>query len=108
MLNNTMIVLMLTTTIIAATSAFHYKTKFDNLSTQSHINSKSTIHLVRELSELASDIRLVTHHTDCSEITMEIIGENCDLGSYMEWAGPELAKETQALQIAINNASLGY
>ena len=108
MLQNTVILIMLTTTIIAVTSAYHYKNRLDTVTSQSHINNKSTIHLVRELSELAADIHLVTHHTDCSEMTMEIIGEECDLGSYMEWAGPELAKETQALEMVINSASLGY
>ena len=108
MLQNTFIAIMLTTTIITATTAFYYKDKFDTLSTYTHINDKSTITLVRDISQLVDDIHLVSHHSDCSEMTQAVIGEECDLGSYMEWATPELKKETEQLRMVINSASLGY
>jgi len=97
MLYNSLIIFMLSTTLMAAGSAYHYKSKFDTLSIHSHINNKSTILLVRELSNLATDIRIATYPTECDKRTKEIIGEACDLGSYMEWAGPTLEQETDKL-----------
>ncbi len=97
MLSNTILIILLTTTLVSTGSAYHYKNKFEALSSQPHINTKSTIHLVRELSALATDIRIATYPSECDEQTQAIIGEGCDLGSYMEWAGPALEKETDAL-----------
>ena len=108
MLQNTFIAIILTTTVIAAASAFHYKVKFDSLSTQTHINDKNTINLVRDISQLVNDIHLVSHHSDCSEMTQAVIGAECDLGNYMEWAGPELKKEAEELSMLINSASVRY
>ena len=108
MLQNTFITIMLAITVITSVSAFHYKVKFDSLAMQSHINNKSTMTLVRDIAQLADDIHLVSHHSDCSEMTQAVIGEECDLGSYMEWAAPELSKETKKLRSIINSTSLGY
>jgi len=108
MLQNTYIAIMLTITILAVASSLHYKVKYDSLSTQTHINDKNTISLVQDISQLVNDIHLVSHYSDCSKMTQAVIGEECDLGNYMEWAGPELKRETEELSMVINSASLGY
>ena len=64
---------------------------------QNHINDKNTIQLVRSISALAEDIRIASYPGECDLLTKKIIGEECDLGNYMEWAGPQLEHETAKL-----------
>ncbi len=88
---------LLIISISATTSTLHYKNRLKESSIQKHINDKSTITLVRTLSKLAKEIRIATYPTDCNTLTQEIIGEECDLGNYMEWAGPHLEHEINQL-----------
>ena len=97
MTQNIFIITILISAIIGSASAFHYKYKLEALTTQNHINGKNTIQLVRTIADLAEDIRIVTYPGECDTLTQEIIGEECDLGNYMEWAGPQLEHETAAL-----------
>ena len=73
---------------------------------QTHINDSDTIQLVRTIADLAKDIRIVTYPGECDIMTKEIIGEECDLGNYMEWAGPKMEKQTEALLSRIVNSDM--
>ena len=88
---------MLVSTILGTASALHYKYKIEEITMQNHINDKNTIQLVRTISALAEDIRVATYPGECDLLTKKIIGEECDLGNYMEWAGPQLENETAKL-----------
>ena len=81
----------------------HAKAGLEEVTMQKHINDKSTMELVRNILALAEDIRIATYPTDCDALTKEIIGEECDLGNYMEWAGPELENETKKLHILLSD-----
>ena len=105
LLQNIFIIFMLLTSILGTASALHYKNRLEEFRTQKHINDKSTMELVRSISDLAKDIRIATYPTNCDALTQEIIGESCDLGNYMEWAGPELEHETKQLLILIKDSS---
>ena len=101
---NIFITMMLFTSILSTASALHYKNRLEEFTVKKHINDKSTIVLVRKITDLAEDIRIVTYPTDCDDLTKEIIGEECDIGNYMEWAGPHLEHETRQLLILLNTS----
>jgi len=103
MLLQNILIPMLLTSIFGTASALYYKNRLEEFSMQKHINDKSTMELVRNILALAEDIRIATYPTDCDALTKEIIGEECDLGNYMEWAGPELENETKKLHILLSD-----
>ena len=93
--------------MIATASTLHYKNRLKEFTLQKHINDKSTIALVRQIAELTKEIRIATYPTDCDDVTKEIIGDDCDVGNYMEWAGPHLEHETKQLLILLNSSQCG-
>lgn len=103
-IQNMIIVLMFLTSILGTVSTLHYKNRVDKLTMQKHINDKSTIDLARQVTDLAKDIRIATYPTVCDALTKEIIGEECDLGNYMEWAGPHLEHETKKLHVLLRHS----
>lgn len=103
-IQNVTTAVLLIVSILGTVSTLHYKNRLKELTVQKHINDKSTMVLVRKITDLAKDIRIATYPTDCDDLTKEIIGEECDLGNYMEWAGPHLEHETQQLLILLNGS----
>ena len=97
MTQNIIIIAILISATLGSASAFHYKYRLEEMRMQHHINDRDTIHLVRAIADLAKDIRIVTYPGECDVMTKEIIGEECDLGNYMEWAGPLLEYEVKQL-----------
>ena len=95
---------LLVVSILGTVSTLYYKNRLKELTVQKHINDKSTMVLVRKITDLAKDIRIATYPTDCDDLTKEITGEKCDIGNYMEWAGPHLEHETQQLLILLNGS----
>jgi len=89
--------ILLSAALLNGIAAFYYKSHFDALQTQYRHHNQKTRHIVIEVSQLAKDIRIATYPTACDAATKAIIGENCDLGNYMEWAGPQLEHRTQQL-----------
>ncbi|MGB6019384.1 MAG: hypothetical protein WBF77_07280 [Sulfurimonadaceae bacterium] len=90
--------------LITITATLYYKKRLYQLETQHQMKKESTLKLAHKVAYLAKDIRIATYPTDCDEVTREIIGESCDLGNYMEWAGPELESEAGELLILLNDA----
>ena len=89
------------TSLLASAAAIYYKSDLDLRDSQQQSNNQNIIKLVHQISTLARDIRVATYPTACDEETIKIIGESCDVGNYMEWAGPELEHETEALLIQL-------
>ncbi len=104
LLQNILIPIMLLTSIFGTASALYYKNRLEEVTMQKHINDKKTMELVRSISALAEEIRIATYPTDCDALTKEIIGEECDLGNYMEGAGPELESQTKQLHILLKGS----
>ena len=94
---------LLVTSLLGTATALHYKSDLDLRETQKHINDKNTIRLVRQISALARNIRVATYPTACDDETIKIIGASCDVGNYMEWAGPELEHEAEALLVQLTD-----
>ena len=103
-IQNVTTAVLLIVSILGTVSTLHYKNRLKELTVQKHINDKSTMVLVRKITDLAKDIRIATYPTDCDDLTKEITGEKCDIGNYMEWAGPHLEHETQQLLILLNDS----
>ena len=99
---NKIVIIMLLVSITSAASTLYYKTRIEKITMNKHINDKKTMKLVRELRALAEDIRIATYPTSCDDVTKEIIGEDCDLGNYMEWAGPHLEQELNQLSLVLD------
>ncbi len=99
---HTIILIMLFISTIGTASAFYYKNRLETFTVQRDINNKSTIKLIHKINDLAIDIRIATYPTECDDLTKKIIGDDCDLGNYMEWAGPHLEQETKQLLILLD------
>ncbi len=95
------ITLMFLTSLLATASALHYKNTLDALRVKQHHTDKRTITLATNLNHIARDIRIATYPTECDALTKKIIGEECDLGNYMEWAAPHLERETERLLLQV-------
>jgi len=96
-------VVILISTAFCSLFALHYYNEIELMREQKHINDKSTLRLVRAISTLAEDIHIATYPGECDLLTKEIIGEECDLGNYMEWAGPTLDQEIKILLTQLSN-----
>ena len=75
-MQNIIILTILLVTIIGLTSTFHYKSRLEKFTMKKHINDKSTMRLVREITDLAKDIRIATYPGECNILTKEIVGDD--------------------------------
>lgn len=103
-LQNIAMSVLLIISMLATASTLHYKNRLQEFTMQKHINDKSTIALVRQLADLTKEIRIATYPAECDDVTKEIIGNDCDVGNYMEWAGPHLEHETEQLFILLSRS----
>jgi len=53
--------------------------------------------LLLELQQFSQELYLAAQPYPCTQATEKLLGEHCDLGSYMEWALPQLQQHTQTL-----------
>jgi len=84
--------------------SLYYREKLTQLQTENREKRKSTVTLARKIARLAKDIRIVTSPADCDALTREIVGDSCDIGNYMEWAGPHLENETEKLFLLLSDS----
>ncbi len=99
--HNFFMTFMLLTSLLSTASALHYKNSLDALKIEQLRTKKRTIILATEISLIARDIRIATYPTECDALTKKVIGEKCDLGNYMEWAGPYLEDKTERLRLIL-------
>jgi len=71
--------------------------RLNRLETQYRQEKESSVSIARDVARLAREIRIATYPAGCDAPAREILGEECDVGNYMEWAGPHLERETQRL-----------
>ncbi len=95
------VILLLSLSIVALSLC--YRGKLAQIQTENREKRKSTIALARKIAHLAKDIRIATAPADCDTLTREIVGESCDIGNYMEWAGPHLENETAELHLLLSD-----
>jgi hypothetical protein len=71
--------------------------RLNRLETQYRLEKESSVSVAGDIARLAREIRIATYPTGCDALAKELLGEECDVGNYMEWAGPHLERETQRL-----------
>lgn len=79
------------------TTAFYCQKKLNRIRTENRLSNENALQLANKISELAKDIRIATYPSECDDLSKKVIGEECDLGNYMEWAGPALEENSQQL-----------
>lgn len=99
-----LIAILFLTLLFGIATAFYYQEKLEQVKTENRLRTKGTIALASKISELAKDIRIATYPSECDDLTKGIIGDECDLGNYMEWAGPALEDNTQQLLIYLQES----
>lgn len=87
-----------------AVLSLYYQEKLKQLQTENVLKSKRTVALARNIARLAKEIRIATYPAPCDDLAKEIVGESCDLGNYMEWAGPHLENETEKLLLLLSDS----
>lgn len=97
LLQNRVLIIMLCISLVSMAAALHYKNSLDRVTMRQKAENKNLLKRLQGLSQLSRDIRIATYPTVCDTKTKAIIGEACDLGNYMEWAGPELEQKTGQL-----------
>ena len=93
MLLKALTLLLFCSTLGTSLLALHYQKELDLLQ-QKQITS---ISMAKALTHFSSNLRIATYPTTCDTESKTILGEHCDLGNYMEWAGPHLEEETKVL-----------
>ena len=99
MLQKVLLLVMFSLTLSTSALAFYYKE-------QSNIRHKSKLevqHHINSINKLAKEIRIATYPSTCDELTQKITGKECDIGNYMEWAGPQLEDEVQQLLVLLDH-----
>ena len=93
--------------LVSVSTALFFYGRLERLETQYRLEKESSVGLARDIARLAEEIRIATYPGECDALTQEIIGEECDVGNYMEWAGPHLEKQTRRLlaELKERNAS---
>ena len=86
-------------------SSLYYRETLAQAQTENREKRKSTAALARKISSLAKDIRIAIAPADCDALTKEVVGESCDIGNYMEWAGPHLENETAELHLLLSDSN---
>jgi len=94
-------------TAVAVGSALHYKNRVEQITAAQQKRNSDLLIRVQTIAQLSREIRIATYPTACDAVTKEIIGEACDLGSYMEWAGPELEQESYRLLDVVKASQKG-
>lgn len=100
-IQNMLMIFLLLTSLLTTVAALHYKNSLDALKTEQQRTHNNTLILATQISLMARDIRIATYPTACDALTKKVIGEECDLGNYMEWAGPHLEEETERLLLLL-------
>ena len=93
MLLKALTLLLFCSTLGSSLLALHYQKELDLLQ-EKQITS---ISMAKALTHFSSNLRIATYPTACDTKSKVILGEDCDLGNYMEWAGPHLEEETRVL-----------
>lgn len=96
MLNRYLPLIFIPVTIVSLSLALYYYTQLQALKNSVFVQ-RQTLQLAQEISVEAKNIRIATYPTPCDALTKKVIGEECDLGNYMEWAGPNLEEKTTML-----------
>jgi hypothetical protein len=95
-----LLLLLLFNTVLS----LYYQEKLKQVQTENMLKSKRSVALAYNIARLAKEIRIATYPTPCDALTKEIVGESCDLGNYMEWAGPHLENETEKLLLLLRDS----
>lgn len=101
-LHNALLMILLISAFFGTASALYCRQRFEALEAATLRKERDTVALARTISTLARDIRIATYPSECDEPTKKIIGASCDLGNYMEWAGPRLENETEQLLLLLS------
>jgi hypothetical protein len=102
--NATITVVILLLSLPGIILSLYYREKLVQVQTENRMKRKNTIALARNIARLAKDIRIATCPDACDTLTKEIVGESCDVGNYMEWAGPHLENETAKLHQLLSDS----
>lgn len=93
----TLLVLLLLFLQSSVVLSLYYREKPEQVQTENREKRKNMLAITRKIALLAKDVRVATGPAPCDALTREIVGESCDVGNYMEWAGPHLENETAKL-----------
>lgn len=90
--------------LLAIATVLLCQKNLNQIKTENRLKNKNTLILAGKINTLANNIRIATYPSECDDLTKEIIGEECDLGNYMEWAGPALEDNTQQLLLYLQES----
>ena len=96
--------ILLFSLLFSIAMVLHCHKKLKMIKTENRLKQRNTLILATRIHELANNIRIATYPSECDDRTKEIIGEECDLGNYMEWAGPALEDNTQQLLLYLQGS----
>ena len=99
-----LIAILILSLLFSIATALYYQKKLNQVKTENRLRTKSTIALAGKISALAKNIRIAAYPSECDDRTKEIIGEECDLGNYMEWAAPALEDDSQQLLLYLQES----
>jgi len=87
--------------LVSLSSTLYLYDRFKRQETQYLLEKERSLRVARGVAKLAREIRIATYPTGCDALAREVVGEECDVGNYMEWAGPHLEDETDRLLLLL-------
>ena len=101
MLLKALTLLFFCSTLGSSLLALHYQAQVVQLQQK----QQESITLAKQLNTFSTELRIATYPSACDKRSQAILGEACDLGNYMEWAGPHLEAETDRLVELLTNSN---
>ena len=85
--------LLLSFTLTCTT--YYYYQAYHSLQIAQKAYEQNEEHLVMSLYLMTEELNLVAYPNSCTAKQEQVLGEQCDLGNYMEWILPQLHTQTQ-------------
>jgi len=97
MYRNVILILLSILSVVTTISTINYKSALREIREEQRYKEAEMLMQLRSLLTLSKDVQIATYPTSCDPESRRILGEECDVGNYMEWAAPLLVHKTQIL-----------
>jgi len=90
------IVLLSIATVVSTLTALYYKHQLHQSTGTAQLSEAAMVQL-QQIQKHITEIRIATYPNGCDAMAQKVMGERCDVGNYMEWAGPNVENEVETL-----------
>lgn len=97
MQRNIFLILLIAISLSTTASTLYYRSMLYSLTQDQKQKEAEILTTLQTLHTLMQDVQVATYPTPCDQKSRRILGEECDVGNYMEWAAPLMVHTTETL-----------